>query len=262
MTLLHTETVGSGPDLVLTHGWGLHGGIWQPVVDALQDRYRLTVIDLPGHGHSPMPAGGFNLNRISQLILDTAPANATWIGWSLGGMASLNAALLWPQQIDKVIMVAAQPQFVKSDDWPHATSEANLNAFSHSLTLNTEQTLKRFLSLQMRGTTDEKALLRRIRDIVDQRPLPQAEALRLGLEILKSANLRPQLHQLHQLHQLQHSIQFIFGARDMLVPVKTTDRISQIVPQATIDIMDEAGHVPFLSHTNHFLSLLEKFIRQ
>lgn len=256
MSLLHTETVGSGADLVLIHGWGLHGGVWQPVVDALQDRFRLTVIDLPGHGHSPMPAGGFDFNRISQLILDATPANATWIGWSLGGMASLNAALLWPQQINKVVMVAAQPQFVKSDDWPHATPEANLNAFSHSLTLNTEQTLKRFLSLQMRGTADEKALLRRIRDIVDQRPLPQAEALRLGLEILKSANLRPQLH------QLQPPIQFIFGARDMLVPVKTAKHINQIFPQARIDIMDDAGHAPFLSHTTQFSSLLAKFINQ
>ena len=256
MSLLHTETLGSGPDLVLTHGWGLHGGIWQPIIDALQDRYRLTVIDLPGHGRSPMPAGGFDLNRLSQLMLDAAPTNATWIGWSLGGMASLNAVLQWPQQIDKVVMVAAQPQFIRTDDWPHATPDTNLSVFTDNLTKNTEQTLKRFLGLQVRGTANEKELLRNIRDIVDQRPFPQTEALRLGLEILNSANLRPHLN------QLQRPVQFIFGQRDMLVPVATAEHVKQLLPQARIDIMAEAGHAPFLSHTEQFLSLLEEFIDQ
>jgi len=256
MSLLHTETFGQGPNLVLTHGWGLHGGIWQPVIDALQDRYRLTVIDLPGHGHSPVPAGGFDLNRLSQLMLDAAPANAIWIGWSLGGMASLNAALHWPQQINKVVMVAAQPQFVQTADWPYATPANNLAVFTENLTNNTEQTLKRFLGLQVRGTADDKVMLRGIRDIVDQRPLPQTEALRLGLEILNTANLRPQLN------LLQCPVQFILGERDMLVPLGTAKKIQQLIPQARIDIMKEAGHTPFLSHTEQFLALLENFISQ
>ncbi len=256
MSLLHTDTFGQGPDLVLTHGWGLHGGIWQPVIDALQDRYRLTVIDLPGHGRSPLPPGGFDLNRLSQLMLDAAPANATWIGWSLGGMASLNAALLHPQHIKKVVMVAAQPQFIKTEDWPHATPDNNLALFTETLTKNTEQTLKRFLGLQVRGTADEKEMLRRIRAIVDERPLPQNEALRLGLEILRTTNLRPQLS------ELKCPIQFIFGGRDMLVPVATAKRVSELLPQAQIDIIEPAGHAPFLSHTGTFLSLLENFIKQ
>ncbi len=256
MSLLHAETFGQGPDLVLSHGWGLHGGIWQAVIKALQDHYRLTVIDLPGHGHSPTPAGGFDLNRLSQLMLDAAPENSIWIGWSLGGMASLNAALHWPQQIDKVVMVAAQPQFVQTADWPHATPSNNLAAFTDNLTKNTSQTLKRFLGLQVRGIAGEKEMLRGIRDIVEQRPLPQTEALRLGLEILNSTNLRPQLK------QLQCPIQFILGERDMLVPIATADKIQQLLPQARIDIMTEAGHTPFLSHTEQFLTLLEDFISQ
>lgn len=254
MTLLHTETFGQGPDLVLIHGWGLHGGIWQPVVDALQARYRLTVIDLPGHGHSAMPAGGFDLNRLSHLLIDSAPAHAIWIGWSLGGMAALNAALHWPHHIDKVVMVAAQPQFIKTDDWPHATPGNSLAAFTDSLVNNTEQTLRRFIGLQLRGTNDEKEMLRQVRAIVEERPLPQGEALRLGLEILKHANLRPQLN------QLQRPVQFILGERDMLVPVQCAEAIHALMPNARIDIMPGVGHIPFLSHTEEFLQLLEPSI--
>lgn len=254
MSLLHSETIGQGRDLVLIHGWGLHGGIWQPLIEELQERYRVTVIDLPGHGRSPLPAGGFNLDRLSQLLLDAAPAQATWIGWSLGGMAGLKAALSHPAHIDKLVMVGAQPQFVQTDDWPHATPANNLAIFSDNLVGHTVQTIKRFLALQVRGCADEKPLLRQVREIVDERPQPQTEALRLGLEILRTANLRPQLD------ALQVPLQLIFGGRDMLVPVACAAAIQALVPTARIDIMKDAGHIPFLSHSGEFLGLLEEFI--
>jgi pimeloyl-[acyl-carrier protein] methyl ester esterase len=253
VSLLYSEQFGQGPDLVLIHGWGLHGGIWRPLVEALRDRYRLTVIDLPGHGRSLLPAGGFDLDRLSHLLLDTAPQHATWIGWSLGGMAALNTALQRPQQIDKLVLVAAQPQFVQSKDWPHATPGSSLAAFTDNLLSNTEQTLKRFLALQVRGTGDEKERLRDIRAIVDERPHPQGEALRLGLEILRNTNLRPQMN------RLQCPLQLILGERDMLVPVQCADAIHALIPSARIEIMPGAGHIPFLSHTEEFLQRLEAF---
>lgn len=254
MSFLYTETYGQGPELFLIHGWGLHGGIWQPLVEALQERYRLTTVDLPGHGNSPLPAGGFDLPRLAQLLQDAAPPQATWIGWSLGGMATLQAALNQPQRIAKLVMVAAQPQFIRTADWPHATPAASLAQFSDNLVNHTEQTLKRFLALQVRGTADEKALLRQIRALVDARPHPKAEALRLGLEILSRTDLRAQLK------QLQAPAQFIFGGRDMLVPVAAAEAIRPLAPGAQIDILPQAGHIPFLSHTEEFLEPLEGFM--
>ena len=49
---MHIETLGSGPSLVLLHGWALHGGVFAPLVQRLSDRYTLHLVDLPGHGHS------------------------------------------------------------------------------------------------------------------------------------------------------------------------------------------------------------------
>ena len=49
---LYSHTLGSGPDVVLLHGWGMHSGVWEDVVEALLDHHRVTVLDLPGHGYS------------------------------------------------------------------------------------------------------------------------------------------------------------------------------------------------------------------
>ncbi len=253
---LYTEQFGTGDDLVLIHGWGLHSGVWAPVLNQLSQHYRVTTVDLPGHGHSPLPAGGFDIMRLSQLILNSVPTNAIWVGWSLGGMAALNAALHYPAQIRKVVMVGAQVQFVQSTDWPAATPVKNLQTFTDNLTQDTEGTLKRFLGLQVRGADDEKSLLKLIRQLVAERPLPNPEALRLGLAILKEANLRPQLH------KLQTPTQLILGARDMLTPVACADLMRPLMPSAQFDIMPTAGHAPFLSHPTEFLSCLNAFLNK
>ena len=49
---LYFETSGRGRDVVLVHGWGLHGGVWARVAAALADHFTVHQVDLPGHGHS------------------------------------------------------------------------------------------------------------------------------------------------------------------------------------------------------------------
>ena len=54
---LHVESRGAGPDLVLLHGWAMHGGIWGDAGEQLGRRFRLHLVDLLGHGYSPACKG-------------------------------------------------------------------------------------------------------------------------------------------------------------------------------------------------------------
>ncbi|MDE2197215.1 MAG: alpha/beta fold hydrolase, partial [Gammaproteobacteria bacterium] len=75
---IYTQTVGRGPDLVLVHGWGVHGGIWDTLLPALVQHYRITCVDLPGHGYSravPMPS---TLAAAALAVAEAVPAHATW----------------------------------------------------------------------------------------------------------------------------------------------------------------------------------------
>ena len=54
---MHVAEAGSGPPLLLVHGWPQHWFCWRRVVPLLADRYRLIMPDLRGHGWSDAPRG-------------------------------------------------------------------------------------------------------------------------------------------------------------------------------------------------------------
>src|SRR5690242_17210646 len=89
---LYCRSLGSGPDLVLVHGWGWHGNIWSSVAQRLATRFRVWIPDLPGHGASGEVTVAQTLDGWMQAVTECVPASAMWIGWSLGGLISLAAA--------------------------------------------------------------------------------------------------------------------------------------------------------------------------
>ena len=91
MSRLHVETAGQGPDLVMLHGWAMHSGIWSSVRDQLAQRYRLHLVDLPGHGRSPADEA-YSLDRIAQKVAEILPAESIVCGWSLGGQVAIRLA--------------------------------------------------------------------------------------------------------------------------------------------------------------------------
>ena len=95
MGLSHQIT-GSGPTVVLLHGVCHRAHAWDPVVPLLADRFRLVVVDLPGHGESDaLPEGGdaleYMVGQLVDLIAEVVPDGERphVAGNSLGGFLAL-----------------------------------------------------------------------------------------------------------------------------------------------------------------------------
>ena len=58
--------IGSGNPVVLIHGFGEDGAIWEELIDNLKDRYEFLIPDLPGSGKSLMKAG--RVKRFRELL--------------------------------------------------------------------------------------------------------------------------------------------------------------------------------------------------
>lgn len=251
---MHCHTQGSGPDLVLLHGWGMHGGLWQPVMDRLTRHWRVTVADLPGHGHSLLTPGGFDLSRLAAMALNSVPAPAYWIGWSLGGLVATQAARLQPSAIHGLCLVNSLPKFVQATDWPHAMPLTTLTQFAANLEQDCTLTLQRFLALQVRGSANERETLRHIRALIASRPPAQPEALRLGLDVLRTTDLRADIK------CLDCPAHYILGERDTIAPAAAAPALQTLSSDVTVTTLAGAGHAPFLSHDNTFFTTLNEFL--
>jgi pimeloyl-[acyl-carrier protein] methyl ester esterase len=250
---LYSEISGHGPELVLLHGWGLHGGVWDTFVPLLEDTFRITRIDLPGHGHSAW-SGERDLDAIAAAVLATAPLHAAWAGWSLGGMVALRAATLQPARISALVCIASSPCFVRKPGWQSAMLPQLLDSFAGELDQDYARTLNRFLALQVRGSAHATEVLKRLRATLLARGRPRAEGLRAGLEVLRNADLRAAARHLHCPSLL------VMGGRDTLVPPGAGHATVALLPAARLEMIEAAGHAPFISAPDTVAGHLQQFL--
>lgn len=251
---LHAQTTGCGPDLFLIHGWALHSGVWSGIVPELARNWRVTRVDLPGHGRSrelPMPA---TLPELARLVVQAAPQRSVWLGWSLGGLVALRAALDFPERIAALILVSATPRFVSAADWPCAMPPAQLTQFMTELETDYFGTLTRFLGLQVRGDEHARDTLRQLRVALRTCDAPQAASLAAGLEILRATDLRTEVP------RLALPALVMAGDYDRLTPPEAGAWLAGIVRAARLVRLSKAAHAPFISHAQKFLEALQDFL--
>ena len=227
--MLYSATIGTGKDLVLLHGWGFNADLFNDLIETYKDQYRITKIDLPGHGRSDEVAG--EIDEWCDEIIKILPNKPILLGWSLGGLLAINIA--HKVQISKLILVASSPNFVQNDHWKFGIDADNFKQFSDALQLNLSKGLKRFVSLQ----TQDKSTLKLLNQSIDQFPA-STTALNQGLEILLSTDLT------EKFLSLNIDMKIILGRKDTLIP----SAISRWYESQSIDIsILDTGHLPFLN---------------
>jgi len=250
---LYTQTSGTGPDLVLVHGWGLHGGIWGCFVPLLETHFRVTCVDLPGHGRSDWQ-GEETLDAMTEAVLSVAPAPAAWLGWSLGGLVATRAALMAPGKVTALVTIASSPCFVRKPGWQSAMLPLLLDTFAAELAQDYVRTLNRFLALQVRGSNHYGEVLKTLRALLLAHGEPDAAGLRAGLEVLRTADLRDSLR------DIGCPTLLLMGERDTLVPVNAGHAASELFRNAQLEVIEGVGHAPFIAQPEVVARLVHEFV--
>jgi len=251
--LFHTQ-LGAGPELVLVHGWGLHGGVWNALAPALASRFRVTVVDLPGHGRSRSLDQPASLDMYADTLAAMGGTPATWLGWSLGALVLLRMYERHPHRVERLVLVGATPRFTRAADWPWGMDPEVLDAFARDLRKSYRATLQRFLTLQLGTDEAARAPVKQLRTEILRHGEPDPAALEAGLAILRHADLRALLP------QVRVPCQVIHGAHDRLVPAAAAEFLAANLRVSRHDSLASAGHAPFLSHPQAFQAALDAFL--
>lgn len=112
---LNVETAGSGPAVVALHGFTGSISTWERFAREAQRRYRVVLIDLPGHGGSDSPddcqkySVQASAMAVAAVLDHLGIPSACWMGYSMGGRIALVAATLVPQKCSCLVLEGASP---------------------------------------------------------------------------------------------------------------------------------------------------------
>lgn len=121
ITLRYVEA-GSGPPLVMLHGWSQSAALFKHQIETLAEKYRVIALDMRGHGNSEKPDHGYRVSRLAADLHDVIEAlglkSVTLLGHSMG------CAVIWSywelfrgKRISKIVLVDEPPVVVANPGW-------------------------------------------------------------------------------------------------------------------------------------------------
>ena len=222
------------PSLVLLHGWGFYSHAWPEAwLTALQKKFQVILVDLPGHGEASMRLGEANsvdthvstqtepslalLETFITQLVSQLPASFHLLGWSLGGQVAIQIASQYPKRVSSLVCLSSNPCFVSSSSHQGMTAEL-LQQFTHLYATNPDKTLARFCRLQSQGAINSAC-----RAELQQHVQP-CEGQLLGLQWLAQLDLR------QALSSTPCPALYVFAETDALVPIAVMDNMRLLLP--------------------------------
>jgi len=256
------SATGSGPAVVLLHGLASSSLLWGSTVDALRDRHTVVTIDLPGFGESEPLDEGFAVTAIADAVA-AAAAQAikpkrryAVVGHSLGGAVATLVAARDPRRVSKLVLAA-----------PAGYQRLPASAVRAVAGVN-----ERLVDLRRRVGRD---FVRRPRaralmfapSLHDAGALSPADALLLldasagsrrvaaALTSVAALDLRPALG------RVEAPVGVIWGRHDRMVPPAGLRSIRKVRPDATVEWIEAAGHLPMLERPAEWEAALKRLLR-
>jgi pimeloyl-ACP methyl ester carboxylesterase len=263
---LHYLDAGTGPVVVPIHGLlGSHRG-WLHLADRLAAEHRIVAPDLLGHGASAKPMGDYSLGAHAATVRDLMDhleiPSATLVGHSLGGGIALQFAYLFPDRVDRLVLVSSGglgrelSVLLRAATLPGAEWLVPLLA-SRRVRDRCEAAGRVLGRLGVRAGPDVAEGWRGFVSLGD------AESRRAFLATARTVidpggqmvDASPRLHLAAQTPTL-----LVWGARDRVIPSWHAVLAQQAIPGSRVEVFERAGHFPHLDDPDRFVRVLREFI--
>jgi pimeloyl-ACP methyl ester carboxylesterase len=264
---VNTIELGAGPPIVFVHGLSGSWPNWLEQLPVFAADHRVIAMDLPGFGHSPMPAETITISlyaRILDSLLETLQIDAaTVVGNSMGGFVSSELAIAFPQRVERLVLI----------------SGAGISTYRHKQVERLEPYLRRVAPMVAAYTgwtaarSDWIARRAGLRNIslgfVTRHPsrLPAplaAEQIRgagkPGFMQALRANIDYPIRE--RLPEIACPTLIVWGDEDKVIPVGDASMFEELIPNSRKVIFEGTGHMAMLERPGAFNELLAGFIAE
>ncbi len=243
---------GGAPPLLLLHGLGSSGQIWDGVIPAFTPARRVVAPDLRGHGASAKPRSEYSVRLLADdvvALLDHLGLGAVAVcGLSMGGAIGQTLAVEHPHRVRALVL---------EDTWGYPTSafvaalEARIAAVrEHGLAYYAETAIPQVFSAAFRAAHPRALDEYRARNL--QLDPDVIQAVMRGL---MAFDLRDRLP------AVRAPTLVIVGSDDRLTPRVQAEFLHRTIQGSRLEVIEGAGHIPHLEQPDVFVRLVDEFLR-
>lgn len=259
---VHYELAGpaDGEVVVLVHGFSVPAYLWDPTFETLtQAGFRVLRFDLYGRGHSDRPDVDYTIpffaDQLDQLVeelnLDT-PFNL--VGLSMGGPIVTQFTNRKPQKVKRLVLM---------DPMVFAPSEEDVAPMTTPLIGEYLATVYLIPQLAA-GQSGDFQNKDRYPDWEDRfREQMQYHGFRAAiLSTIRNFPAQDTLGEYRDLGEKDLPVQLFWGRQDQTIPLEQSEKLLELVPQAKLNIIENAGHLPHFEQPDVVNPLLIEFFRR
>lgn len=247
------DDVGSGPSVVLLHGYPFNRSMWREQVQELKQNHRVIVPDLRGHGESAVTAVATMQSMATDVasLLETLNiSRATIGGLSMGGYVALAFYRLFPLRVRSLVLADTRAQSDTEEAKPNREQQAE-KALREGMEGIADSLLTKLLAPETVAKRPEVVM--RLREMmVETDPEGAAAALR---------GMAQRQDQTAFLSRIIAPTLIIVGSEDALTPVADSELMHREIGGSRLQIIEGAGHVSNIERPEEFNRALVKFLR-
>ena len=256
----------TAPPLLLLHAFSMHARTWDTVARTLADRFRVLALDQRGHGESAWAADYHELRLVGDVAgfieaLGLSPISL--VGFSIGGSAACSYAQLYPDRVERLVMMECFTDADEPGDAPYlqamrthlqtlrslpeafAAPEEAIAAFQSLAPHAPAEELRHWMLGALKQEPDGRWTWRY--DPVFRRPAPIPERLNASADVIEQ-----------RLAGVTCPTLLVVGADSWMV--EPTARAAKKNPRARVATVPQAGHWVPLDNPRGFLDVVSHFL--
>lgn len=256
---------GDGKPLLLIHGYGAGMWVWEKQIEALSQSYRIYVLDLIGHGFSDRPKVSYTPETYIHFLRDFMDGvgieKATLIGNSMGGGIAWAMAILYPERVDRLVLINCVP--------PDVLHQVKNESFRTLVAIKDIPILP-YLVIAARGKNSIRWILLEcvsniklitLEVVSRQYPLSKIKGSTWVLystfkHAEEALKLKDQLSMIHK------PTLFIWGERDLIFPPQVGEALHQAITGSKFLRVEKSGHIPMWETPDEVNQAILDFLRE